>query len=397
MYALTNPSMRYAWGSPDAIPALMGVEPDGRPLAEVWMGAHPASPSMVSLDGEQVRLDELIARSPQTVFGAETAREQGPRLPFMAKLLAAGRPLSLQVHPNKEQAVEGYRCEDAAGLALTDPRRSYRDRSDKPEMLYALSPFEMLAGFRPLDVSRELLAGLEVDELTPVVDALRGPGEALRSALTLLLCAPGEEQRALTRAVVDSARERRRTRPGYQLVDDLAKHHPHDVGVVVSLFLNRVRLEPGEAVFVPPGMIHSYLDGLGLEILAASDNVLRAGLTEKHVDPVELLRLVTFSPGEPPRLQPKITGEVASFVAPVPDFALWTYRPGPRDASGPRDAVAAPSAGARIAVCCAGRATLTCGDERLELGPGQAAFIPDGDGPLRVVATGLLAVVLSRP
>ncbi|QTE30179.1 mannose-6-phosphate isomerase, class I [Pengzhenrongella sicca] len=418
MHLLTNPRMRYAWGSVDLLPTLLGEAPDGRPVAEIWMGAHPAAPSLLDVDGRPERLDAFVARHPGQALGAraddggedegddgddagddagERAGMHSARLPFLLKLLAAGEPLSLQVHPDGAQAAAGHRRENAAGIALTDPRRSYPDDSPKPEMVYALTSFELLCGFAPVDRVRALLTGLAVTELQPLVDALRSPDPAvaIESAVTRLLTAARPQQRDLVRAVARVATARRDDRREYALVGDLATRFPDDVGIVATLFLNQLRIEPGESVFIGAGTIHSYVSGLGLELMAPSDNVLRAGLTAKHVDVRELLRLVDFTPRLPQRLRPTADDGAVVFRPPGPGFALWTSCRAPTGAAaGPAEPVAVPgpASGPRIAVACAGRATLARGDERLELAPGQSAFIPDSDGPLEISTTGTTAV-----
>lgn len=394
VYRLTNPTMNYTWGSVDLIPQLMGRAPDGRPVAEMWMGAHAAAPSSIVVDGGDVGLDDFIAACPARALGAQTVTDLGVHLPFMMKLLAAAEPLSLQVHPTRAQAHEGFQRENAAGIALTDPTRNYRDDGHKPEMLYALTEFEMLCGFRPADAIRELLVGLKVEELNPLIGALksRDPAEAIETALSTLLTAEPQYRADLADMVVQSARVRREHRPEYRLVGELAALYPGDIGVVASLFLNHLRIGPGESVFVRAGTIHSYLRGLGVELMATSDNVLRAGLTSKHIDTQELLHLVDFVPREPPRLHPAERGDAIVFVPPVPDFALWIYT---RDkAAGPEHGsrVEAPVAGARIAVCCNGQATLMRHNEQVNLQAGQAAFIPHSDGPVGIVTTGTVAV-----
>jgi mannose-6-phosphate isomerase len=398
MHRLSNPWMRYAWGSVDLLPALMGMHPDGLPLAEIWMGAHAAAPSSVAIDGHDVGLDDLIARSPHQALGSAVVQESGARLPFMMKLLAADKPLSLQVHPTREQAEEGYRREDEAGIPLTDPSRNYRDSAHKPELLFALAPFEMLCGFRPIEAIRDVLEGLQVAELDPLLEGLdcADPEKAVRSALTAILTAEPWHRQSVTQAVVRSARTRSEQRAEYPLVCDLARHYPTDVGIVAALFLNHLRVRPGAAVFIGAGMVHAYLRGLAVELMATSDNVLRAGLTAKHVDVQELLRLVDFAPGEPEALSPARSGAAAIFTPPVRDFALWTYAPGPTADRGADVTVDGPSSGARIAVCCEGQCTLIRQTERLELRPGQAAFIPHADGPLMITAAGTAAVACSR-
>jgi mannose-6-phosphate isomerase len=393
VYRLSNPWMRYAWGSVDLLPVLTGTPADGRPVAEIWMGAHPAAPSSVDPGGGPVRLNEFIARSPERALGASTAAQTGGQLPFLLKLLAAGTPLSLQVHPSPGQAADGYRREGAAGLAPTDPNRNYRDRSHKPEMLYALTEFEMICGFRDAALIADLLAGLHVAGLEPLVGALRSgqPARATATALTMLLTAAPDRREALTRAVVAGAEDRAGQRAEYALVRELAATFPGDVGVVAALFLHHLRVAPGESVFIGAGMVHSYLRGLGVELMAASDNVLRAGLTSKHVDVRELLRVVDFTAGAPTRLQPERHGDVAVYLPPVPDFAMWTCA-GTSAAARQDGGAQAPATGPRIAVCCEGQATLVTRSERLDLTAGQSAFIPDADGPLRVLSSGVVVV-----
>jgi len=394
VYRLTNPTMNYAWGSVDLIPALMGATPDGRPVAEVWMGAHPAAPSSVEVDGRAVHLDDYIADGPQNALGARAGAAPAAHLPFMLKLLAAAKALSLQVHPTRAQAVEGYERENAAGIALDDPARNYRDREHKPEMLWALTEFDMMCGFRPAAAIRALLTDLQVPELAPCVAALSAgePAQAIEEALTLLLTASPEHQRVLTAGVVGAALAYPEPRPEYTLVRDLAHLYPGDIGIVASLFLNQLRIYPGESVFVGAGLVHSYVRGLGVELMAASDNVLRAGLTPKHVDVPELLHLVDFAPGEPQRLTPHPAGGALAYLPPIKDFALWTYRNEDADADAASPVLTGPAAGPRIALCCSGRATVTRAAEQLELSPGESLFIPDSDGPVTIAATGTLAI-----
>lgn len=393
MYLLTNPWLRYAWGSVDLLPALLHQRPDGRPVAEIWMGALAALPSSVEIGGSEVGLDDFIESRPRETLG-EAQAGSGAQLPFMLKFLAADQPLSLQVHPNREQAEEGYRREDAAGIALSDPARNYRDRSHKPELLYALTTFDLVCGFRSIDAIRELLRGLQVPELDPILTRLDAtdPTEALRSSFTALLMAEFAPQQQLTQAVVRAAALRRDERPEYHLVGELARTFPLDIGLVASLFLHYLRLQPGDSVFIRSGMIHSYLHGLGLELLAPSNNVLRAALTEKHVDIPEMLRLVDFTPGPPEQLRPAAQAGVSVFTPPVRDFAMWTYLPPSAAQFGTLVSLAPPPDGARIVACCAGHCTLTRDDERLVLQPGESAFVPDSDGPITISATGTVAV-----
>jgi mannose-6-phosphate isomerase len=358
---------RYDWGSRTAIPELLGREPDGRPAAELWFGAHPDDPSPA---GESA-LDELIDRDPRTALGADVVERFGPRLPFLMKILAAGTALSLQVHPNREQAQAGFAAEDAAGIDRAAPERNYRDPNHKPELICALTPFDALCGFRPVTATRALLADLAVPELGFLEQALAGD-DPLRAAFTAVLTAddPGPAVAALT------AKARDERLPGVRLA---AEDFPGDVGVLLAVLLNHVRLEPGEAIYLGAGNVHAYLRGTGVEIMANSDNVLRCGLTGKHVDVPELLRITDFAELAEPRW-PAVGG---SFAVPVPDFRLTRLE------------IAEPTAlddpGPLIVLCTAGRVRVG----GVALAPGRAVFVPartpagvDGDGVAFVAGVG---------
>lgn len=289
---LDNPVRSYAWGSPTVIPELLGRAPSGQPEAELWVGAHPGSPSTVVGDGRP--LSALIEADPAATLGAAVVGRFGPRLPFLLKVLAVERPLSIQVHPTIEQAVEGYDAEDAAGLALDDPRRSYHDRNHKPEMAVAVTPFDALVGF---DDPAEVAASLEQCEHTDLVGAaavLResdGLERLVRRWLTLDDAAATQIVTALT-----AEASARRDDPRFALVHRLAEVYPHDRGLLLALLLRHHTLAPGEAVFVPAGVPHAYLSGVAVEPQASSDNTLRAGLTPKHVDAPEVLRILRYEP-----------------------------------------------------------------------------------------------------
>ncbi|SEE24722.1 mannose-6-phosphate isomerase, class I [Jiangella alba] len=289
---LDNPVRSYAWGSPTVIPELLGRAPSGQPEAELWVGAHPGSPSTVVGDGRP--LSALIEADPAATLGAAVVGRFGPRLPFLLKVLAVERPLSIQVHPTIEQAAEGYDAEDAAGLALDDPRRSYHDRNHKPEMAVAVTPFDALVGF---DDPAAVAASLEQCEHTDLVGAaavLResdGLERLVRRWLTLDDAAAAQIVTALT-----AEASARRDDPRFALVHRLAEVYPHDRGLLLALLLRHHTLAPGEAVFVPAGVPHAYLSGVAVEPQASSDNTLRAGLTPKHVDAPEVLRILRYEP-----------------------------------------------------------------------------------------------------
>ncbi|AXK33888.1 mannose-6-phosphate isomerase, class I [Streptomyces armeniacus] len=336
MDRLENAVRPYAWGSTTAIPELLGVPPTGEPQAEMWMGAHPGAPSHLDRGAGPVPLSEVIEADPERELGAATVRAYGPRLPFLLKLLAAAAPLSLQVHPDLTQAAEGFAAEEAQGVPVDAPHRNYKDRNHKPELVCALTPFEGLCGFRPAAEAADLLAGLDVDGLKPYVDILHASPEndALREVLTAVLTADRDEI-AGTVAQAAAAAERRSSADAQAAPDgqdgphgpygpyaSIARHYPGDPGVIAAMLLNHVRLQPGEALYLGAGVPHAYLDGLGIEIMANSDNVLRCGLTPKHVDVPELLRIVRFESSPPEILRPEADGAEEAYAAPVGEFRL---------------------------------------------------------------------------
>ena len=318
--ALEGVVRNYAWGSPTLIPALMGDESDGTPVAELWLGAHPDDPSDVP--GQGATLDELIGRDPVGMLGHDVIAHFDSRLPFLLKLLAAETSLSIQVHPTIAQAQAGFAAEDDAGVPRDAPNRNYRDDNHKPELICALSTFEALCGFRPVPDTVRLLDALAVPGLTEVRVRLLAPG-GLRDAFSYLLTL--DSPQSLVADVVAAAARLECSSEwagSARAVALTGSDAPGDVGVVLSLLLNYVRLEPGEAIYLPAGNVHAYLRGLGVEIMANSDNVLRCGLTPKHVDVAELLKITDFTPLAEPRFDGHADEFGAMFVVPVPDFKL---------------------------------------------------------------------------
>ncbi|RRQ79730.1 mannose-6-phosphate isomerase, class I [Streptomyces griseofuscus] len=366
MDRLDNTVRPYAWGSPTAIPHLLGVEPTGEPQAEMWMGAHPGAPSRTA----RGTLAEVIDADPERELGKETVARFGPRLPFLLKLLAAGAPLSLQVHPDLEQAREGYADEERRGVPIDAPHRNYKDANHKPELICALTEFDGLCGFREPAHAAELLAALGVDSLKPYVDLLGAHPEeaALREVLTAILSA---DRADMARTVAEATAACARLGGDHAPYAGLAHQFPGDPGVIAAMLLNHVRLQPGEALFLGAGVPHAYLDGLGVEIMANSDNVLRCGLTPKHVDVPELLRVVRFEAGDPGVLRPEAApdGEEV-YETPIDEFRLSRYVPAEGGAAHDltRDTP-------QILLCTAG--SVRAGEH--ELGPGQSVFVPAGE------------------
>ncbi len=389
MLGLEPTFQTYAWGSSTAIPEVLGRRGDGRPVAEAWFGGHPSAPSLLGgPDGEPV--DAAIAHDPAGLLGGDVTSRFGAQLPFLLKLIAAERPLSLQVHPSIELARDGYEREDALGVPLDDARRSYRDRNHKPELVYALSTFEALVGFRAPRRTAEILRGLEHPVArrlheTVVVDPTP---TGVQRAFTYLV---SEDSRPSPAAVAELADEfRARLAAGSpsprtdRAVDVLERAYPGDPGAVTAVLLNPVTLRPGEALFVPAGAVHAYLGGLAVEIMANSDNVLRAGLTSKHVDIPELLRAVDCVAAPPIRIAPEHVYDATDvYYVPVDDFELSVTRV----ARG--DAVRLPGVGPRVVLCVEGTVVLhAASGQELRLGTGGAAFVPAVDGALRASGDG---------
>ncbi|RSS71764.1 mannose-6-phosphate isomerase, class I, partial [Streptomyces sp. WAC06614] len=323
------------------------------------------APSRLDRGTGVTALSELIAADPEAELGAATVAKFGPQLPFLLKLLAAGAPLSLQVHPDRAQAAAGFADEEARGIPVDAGHRNYKDANHKPEMICALTPFEGLCGFRPPLESAELLAGLKVDSLEPYVDLLRAHPEdaALREVLTAVLTADREQMAA---TVTEAAAAAERLGGPYAPYAPLAHHYPGDPGVIAAMLLNHVTLQPGEAMFLGAGVPHAYLDGLGVELMATSDNVLRCGLTPKHVDVPELLKVVRFEPGDPHVLRPEDGGEEV-YDAPIDEFRLSRYVLAPACAP-----VVVRAGAPQILLCTAG--SPKAGE--LTLAPGESVFVP---------------------
>lgn len=376
---IENTPRPYAWGSTTAIAELLGAEPSGGPEAELWLGDHPGSSArIVAAKGEPAPASDLHA----------LLRARGQNLPFLLKVLAAAEPLSLQAHPTIAQAREGYARENAAGIALDDPARNYKDELHKPELIYALSdPFIALAGFRPVAEARAALGAADAPALAPLRDRLVDD-TALPEVVRWLIDG-GPAITAIVDALTATARRLDGTphdSQSWATVRRLANHYPGDPGIALSTLMHTVVLRPGEALYLPTGNIHSYQQGLAIEVMAASDNVLRGGLTPKHVDVAELMRVLDARPVAEPRIEAtEVAPGVRRFEPDVVDFALTVIEP-----EGARAGAVVDAQAGAIVLCLEGRVTL---DGALVLERGQAAFSDEpsvrihGDARV-VVATG---------
>ena len=325
IFKLDNPIQNYAWGSRSMIASLVGAaEPAEQPQAEMWMGAHPKSPSMVTVDGERISLADLIDAHPTAVLGADAARRFNRQMPFLFKVLAAAEPLSIQAHPNREQALTGFERENRSGIALDAPHRNYRDASHKPEIICALTPFWGLNGFQPITAIKKNLRRFGPKTLTAMVAMLKADkaSSGLKSFFEALLRLPAQRRTEIIAEATEQA----------ALMDDdpaatwvlrLYAAYPDDIGILAPIYLNLVRLAPGQAMYLAAGQLHAYLEGLGIELMANSDNVLRGGLTPKHVDVDELSRVLQFSAEEPQILSARQVSAVEHvYATPSEEFQL---------------------------------------------------------------------------
>jgi mannose-6-phosphate isomerase len=386
MQRLTGVIQPYAWGSRTAIPEFLGMEPTGEPQAELWFGAHPLAPSTV--DGEP--LDKVVAQDPVGVVGRASVEAFGPRLPFLLKVIAAAQPLSLQAHPSREQAEAGYAREQAAGVPRDAPHRTYRDGWPKPELLCALVETEALCGFREPRETYQIFEQLGVASALELVAPLANDdvpaAKQLRMVFSRLLSLTPDE-----RSVISEVAQAAEAAKGS---DDLASfartawelnaYYPGDPGVLAALLMNRITLQPGDALFMPPGNLHAYLRGGGVEIMANSDNVMRGGLTPKYVNVDELLAILDFTPGIRGLITPiEESRGVWRYPTPAPEFALWRTEPQGESVPVPAGTTSrillvtdgeltAISATATLDLVCGESALLTAGEEVVLTGHGTA-------------------------
>ena len=394
---IINTPRPYAWGSTTAIAQLLGHAASGGPEAELWLGAHPGSPSVIldpTQTGGAADLAEWIAADPETTLGRFAA---SGRLPFLLKVLAAASPLSLQAHPTVEQARAGFDRENELGIARDAPERNYKDAFPKPELIYALSPaFDALCGFRPLDEVRALLRALidaslgmedpQPQPLEDLLDSLSGSDVALPETVEWVI---GRRTGVATLVSLVTMLASRGV-SGYDAematVSSLAVEYPGDPGIVISLLLNRVSLAAGEALYLPAGNIHAYLSGLGIELMSASDNVLRGGLTPKHIDVPELLSVLDFTPVEVPYLHATSPSEgIAAFRPDGADFELLRIDGMFLDSS-------VALTGPAIALCISGEVSISGAASSSSLALGDAVYITPDEAGLRFTGSGTVFV-----
>lgn len=378
MLLLRPRTQTYPWGSKDLIARLRGHTSASHPEAELWYGAHPGGSATV----DNRTLTAIISADPEYHLGTSVREKYGDRLPFLLKILAAAEPLSLQAHPSLAQAKEGFARENDAGIDIRAPHRNYKDDNHKPELIVALTKFHAMAGFRPLSRTRELFDALKcptLDRWVGIAEGEGSEGDHLRALFTTWISIPATVRKELIDDIVDAARtvvaagseESDGTEPWIietlSNIIELDSRYPGDVGVLGALLLNYVVIEPGEAVFLHAGNLHAYCKGLGVEIMANSDNVLRGGLTSKHVDVPELVRVLDFRAVTDPRIE----SEGGWFRTPAEEFALAKV-----EVDGTTEVICR---GPRIALCTAGEISVAVGESEVQLNPTQAVWIAAGE------------------
>jgi mannose-6-phosphate isomerase len=323
---MKNTIQEYAWGSTDAIPDLLGQKnPERKTLAELWMGAHPKAPSLVQHYGQWVSLQKLIRDNPVDVLGTSVAEKFNNRLPYLFKVLAAAKPLSIQAHPGLQQARAGFQRENAQKISLDAPNRNYRDDNHKPECICALTPFWALSRFRKISGILSYFEKLKIRQLeVEFAEFKKQPTlDGLKRFYTFLMTLDPARQKKIVEETLEQVQDLESEDPVFKWMSRLAANYPEDIGVLSPILLNLIRLEPGQAIFLDAGELHAYLEGLGVELMANSDNVLRGGLTPKHVAVQELLRILKFEDKDvaPLKAEKSVDYEWV-YSSPVTEFVL---------------------------------------------------------------------------
>ncbi len=379
IYCLKNTIQNYGWGSKTAIAKLLGNPwPCAKPQAELWMGAHPKAPSIVRHQGSSISLVQLTVMHPEDLLGSYAAREFNQSFPFLFKVLAAQKPLSVQAHPDKKQAKAGFLNEEKQNIPIDAENRNYKDENHKPECICALTPFTALNGFRHIPDMIHLLEEICPGTLSAAFqDFKQHPNpDGLRLFYKTLMSTPRDARKAIARQTIENAKNAK-NRTGEEAFDWIVKlgmYYPDDIGVLSPVLLNLIRLEPGQAMFLHAGVLHSYLNGLGIELMANSDNVLRGGLTGKHVDEKQLVDVVHFTTGLPEILGPEPVREFETqYKSDAVEFALSRIEPG-------KDEIykAPEKRGVEILLCVDGQGSISIDalDFTQTLAKGDSILIP---------------------
>lgn len=386
-YRMHNVIQDYAWGSTTSMAELFGIEnPEAKPQAEIWMGAHQNGCSQIEVNGQPTLLSSFIAADMPTIIGADTAKQYG-ELPYLFKVLAADKALSIQVHPSKAQAEVGFAKEEAQGVPRTAGNRNYKDPNHKPELVYALTPYQAMNGFREFADIVAYFRALGIDELNTLVDALAdNQNEAgLAAFFEAMLSLEGEAKESSVSKLLAYAAANT-SDPLFAIILELAEQYPGDIGLFGPLMLNTLTLQPGEAMFLDACTPHAYIKGTGLEIMANSDNVLRAGLTPKYMDVPELVACTRCVPMplETLLLAPQVDNGVEYYPIPVPDFKFSVYQQ--------PQALVLCTDSAEILLAIDAPLTIAHTDgETLTVAKGESVFIPANTGEYSVTSNGKFA------
>ncbi|MCF7455148.1 mannose-6-phosphate isomerase, class I [Vibrio sp. A1-1] len=374
IYKLNNVIQNYAWGSTDSLSTLFGVDnPDNEPQAELWMGAHPNGCSQ--LEDQNVFLSDYLNEHRESALGQYTADRYG-QLPYLFKVLAARTPLSIQVHPNKRNSELGFERENQLGIELTAGNRNYKDSNHKPELVYAITSYKAMNGFRPIEDIIVMFEEVGINALSDDVAALKKnqDAEGLKTFFTVMLKLSGSKQKQaladLEQCYVLTSLSAS-TKQALRYSQEFAKHYPGDNGLFAPLFLNIVELKPGQAMFLHAETPHAYVQGTALEVMASSDNVLRAGLTPKHIDVEELVVNTRFEPISPDALllSPLKKEGTSHFPVPVDDFKFDVV-----EVTGSEKKLYVRSA--EIVFCIEGVVDIISGSKLITLRAGDSIFVP---------------------
>ncbi|MGD8366954.1 MAG: mannose-6-phosphate isomerase, class I [Desulfobacterales bacterium] len=382
---LKNPILDYSWGSRSAIADLLGQpSPSDGPQAELWMGAHPKAPSTLLWENRSIALPELISRYPTEILGPDATRRFNGRLPYLFKVLAAAQPLSIQAHPDRNQAARGFERENVMGIPLDAPHRNYRDGNHKPECICALTPFWGLNGFRRIDDMIEYFRRLDVSCLESELALLQSGN--IKGFFESLMTMDELRKRRVTAEVGDLARTAEADDPVFRWINSLARVHPNDIGILAPILLNLVCLRPGQAMFLGSGELHAYLEGTGVELMANSDNVLRGGLTPKHIDVPELLRVVNFEQRRIDVLEPEPVGpSERRYACRAEEFVLSVI-----DVTEKIPHQSRKKRSVEILLCTSGRLRVTDAGQQLEVEKGTSFLVPAAAPAYRIEGAGTL-------